>query len=109
MVLGPPVNSYPIKTSAKQLTELARDRVGSHNVADPDIEVPLERLFASLNAEAHLSESGVPATEQRILRILSNRLRMLRDCQRHPEIDDQRIVRPLFLTVGGRTGSTKLH
>lgn len=79
------------------------------DIVDEDIAEPLARMIASLNADAALSQAGAIAMEARLLRILTNRLRMERDFRAHPEIADQPIVKPLFLTGIGRSGSTKLH
>jgi Sulfotransferase family len=87
----------------------AREQTDIPDIIDGSIEEALERLLHSLNTESQLSEIGAQAVEQRLLRILSNRLRMQRDFALHPEIDDQQIQRPLILTGGPRTGSTKLH
>lgn len=103
------MKSFQIHSSADVLLEKAREIAGISDVLDADIQEPLRRLLHSLNTEAQLSESGAAAMEQRLLRILSNRLRMFRDLARHPEINEEKIVRPVFITGGARTGSTKLH
>ena len=41
--------------------------------------------------------------------MLCNRLRLQEDRRRHPQIADQIIRRPLFITGLPRTGSTLLH
>ncbi len=103
------MTAHQITSTSEQLLAKARAITGINDVADPEIEEPLRRLLNSLNNEAQLNVAGVMAMEKRILRTLTNRLRMFRDYRDHPEIDDQEIVRPLMLTGGGRTGSTKLH
>jgi hypothetical protein len=102
------VQAFPIRLTAQELMAHAR-RVTGIEIVDTDFAEPLARLVSSLNEEAKLSEEGAVAMEQRLLRILSNRLRMLRDYERHPEIAEQKIVRPVFLTGSPRTGSTKLQ
>lgn len=79
------------------------------DIVDASVEEGLTILLHSLNTEAQLNERGAASEEQRLLRLLCNRLRMLRDFQKHPEIADQKIFRPLFIVGGPRTGSTKLH
>jgi Sulfotransferase family len=102
------VKFYSIDSSATQLMAGARSNT-SIDIVDTEIEEALTVLLASLNTEACLSETGAVAMKARLLRILSNRLRMFRDYRAHPEIEDEKIVRPLMITGGGRTGSTKLH
>ena len=99
---------FQIKSSAPQLMAQARKTTGI-DIIDVEIEEALERLLQSLNTESELNERGATAMEERVLRLLCNRLRMQRDFKLHPEINEQQIVRPLILTGGGRTGSTKLH
>lgn len=102
------MTSFEIKLSAQQLMSTARERTNI-DIKDAAIEAPLDRLLLSLNTEAQLSESGSQGIENRLMRVLCNRLRMQRDFKQHPEIDEQQIVRPLFITGAPRTGSTKLH
>jgi hypothetical protein len=97
-----------IKQSAQGLMQQSRALTGI-DLADSSVEDPLERLIWSLNNEAQLNDVGAAAMEQRLLRVLSNRLRMQRDFKANPQIAAQTITRPLFLTGGPRTGSTKLH
>jgi hypothetical protein len=103
------VHFHQIKLSTIQLMRSAREQCGLDEVIDTAIEEPLARLLQSLNDEAQLTEAGAAAMERHILRVLRNRLRMQRDFRRHPEINEQLIVRPLILTGGPRSGSTKLH
>ena len=100
--------AFTIDKSAAELMAEAR-RITGIDIVDSEIVEALTVLLPSLNSEAQLSEEGACTMEQRLLRILCNRLRMFRDYEHHPEINDQKIVRPLILTGGGRTGSTKLH
>ncbi len=102
------MQTFAIKSSAAQLMVKARE-LTSVDIVDSDIEEALGKLVQALNTEAQLSEAGAAGMEGRILTILCNRLRMLRDFAAHPEIDEQQIVRPHFLTGAGRSGSTKMH
>lgn len=86
---------------ARELTGIA--------IIDTAIEESLEKLLVSLNTETQLTESGAAAVEKRLLRMLANRLRMERDFLSHPDIADQKVERPVFITGMGRTGSTKLQ
>ncbi len=98
--------AFQIPSPAQDLVRRAR-LIAGIDIVDEEIQEPLARLLHSLNEEAALTRAGSTAMEQRILRILCNRLRMLRDHRAHPEIFDQQISRPLILTGAGRTGSTK--
>ena len=50
---------------------------------------------------------GAKALASRLVRIMSNRLRMQRDYARHPEIGRLKITAPIFVCGSGRTGSTQ--
>ena len=102
------MTSYKLNLSAAQLMARARQITAIDSV-DTDIQEALERLVYALDNEARLSEAGARGMENRILTILCNRLRMQRDFDRYPEIDDEKIVRPHILTGAGRSGSTKMH
>ena len=102
------MHNFQIAATAAQLMARARETTGI-DIVDTDIEEALGRLLQALNTEAQLTQDGAAHIEGRILNILRNRLRMERDYAVHPEIDDQPIVRPYFLTGAGRSGSTKLH
>jgi Sulfotransferase family len=100
--------SFQIKPTARQLLGKARTVTGI-NIIDATIETRLGKLLHSLNTEAELHEVGVAGMERHLLRVLCDRLRMQRDFDAHPEINDQKIIRPLFISCIPRTGSTKTH
>ena len=102
------MKTFEIKSSPAQWMAKSRE-LTAVDIIDNDIEEALGKLVAALNTEAQLTEAGAAGMEGRILTILCNRLRMLRDFAAHPEIDAQQIVRPHFLTGAGRSGSTKMH
>jgi len=66
-------------------------------------------LLKSLESDAHLNFIGRVCAHSDILRMLCNRLRLQEDRKRHPQIADQIITRPIFITGLPRTGSTLLH
>jgi Sulfotransferase family len=98
-----------IELSATELLSRAREVTGIHHINDFAIEKPLTRLIHSLNTETVMHPEGAQAMASRLLRMLSNRLRMERDFLDHPEIEAQEVTRPVFITGMGRTGSTKLQ
>lgn len=98
-----------LKHSARELIEQSRLNSGIHDIVDAAIAERLERLVASINTEARLNATGAAAMEKHLLRVLCNRLWMLRDFRSHPEIAEQPIRPPLIMTGAARTGSTKLH
>ena len=94
--------------SAEQLMNRARTATGIE-IDDIEVREPLRVLVNSLNTEACLRPSGKQAIEERLVRLLSNRLRMERDFIAHPEIGREKIVAPLFISGMPRSGTTKMQ
>jgi hypothetical protein len=92
--------------SPDALMARAREITGVDLIDEAVIE-PLIVLHRSINEEGGLHARGVIAKQNKLLRLLCNRLRMLRDFKKHPEIAEQRIERPLFVIGAGRSGTTK--
>ena len=99
---GAPV--APVET----LMASARQRTGI-DIVDQEAVVPLTMLVKTLNEESHLHPAGARGMQDKLVRILGNRLRMQRDFLAHPEIADERIEAPVFVCGMGRTGSTKMQ
>lgn len=99
---------YPIPLSASALMERAREITGVE-LADDDAFEPLTVLVKSLNEDSQLHKQGTQAMQDRLLRLLCNRLRMKRDFEAHPEIAEQDIKAPIIICGMARTGSTKLQ
>ena len=91
-----------------QLVDLACDRAGSDDFGEDTWREGLDVLVRSLRTEAALNDVGVSAMTDQIVGYLVNRLEVERWYARHPEIDDQQIVAPLFGLGLPRTGSTAL-
>ena len=70
---------------------------------------PLKRLLSSLENEAHLNAIGLIIARERILGHTVNRLHYVNDRNRLPEIQKQKIVKPVFIIGMPRTGTTILH
>jgi hypothetical protein len=92
-----------------ELTGAALRRTGLSDFFGDEFRAPLARLVESLNAEARLTPVGRALARQDILVALSNRLQMADWFRRHPEIGEQPLVRPLFITGLPRSGTSILH
>ena len=83
--------------------------------AGVDIELPHDYLARGRQwidgamLEGRLSAAGSAGLQQLVTGWLVNRLRFERDLRSHPEILDERIVEPVFVTGMPRTGTTKLQ
>ncbi|MET0985967.1 MAG: sulfotransferase [Steroidobacteraceae bacterium] len=97
---------YATVAAPEALLAEARSRTGI-DIVDHDALLPLSMLVRSLNSESQLHPAGAVGMQARLVRILSNRLRMQRDFAAHPEIASEKIQEPVFICGMARTGSTK--
>jgi sulfotransferase family protein len=95
-----------IPLSVPQLMARARENTRI-DLVDHAVLEPLTVMHRSLNQESLLHERGAIAQQNKLLRLLSNRLRMQRDFAVHPEITEQKIRGPLIVSGMGRSGTTK--
>jgi hypothetical protein len=103
------VSPHPLRLSVDQLMAASRE-VARVDIVDKEVVEPLTVLHRALGKErAQLDAEGVRAFEQKLLRLLANRLRMTRDVRRHPEIADQPISGPVIVMGTARSGTTKLQ
>jgi Sulfotransferase family len=96
----------PLPLGPDALMALAREQTGI-TIDDEAAREPLCVLHRSISEEGGLHEAGALAQQDKLLRLLRNRLRMQRDFAAHPEIAEQQIEGPLFVIGFARTGTTK--
>jgi hypothetical protein len=101
-------HSWP-RLDETALLKQACDRTGLDDFGDESFRQPLRILLESLETEAELHFIGRICVQSELLRLLNNRLRLVADRQRHPEIAAEVIRRPLFITGLPRSGTTLLH
>jgi hypothetical protein len=94
--------------SAEELMAAAVDRTGLEDFGDDSFREGLEILVRALRDEARLNPRGEAFVYDRIGLHLCQRLKVEHTYRRHPEIDDEPIVAPLFGLGLPRTGSTAL-
>jgi hypothetical protein len=90
------------------LLDAARTATGLDDFGDDSFREGLHRLVTSVNAESQLSRFGSSAIPAMFIGLLSNRLQVEDWYRRHPEIDEQEIADPVFVTGLPRTGTTAL-
>ena len=88
------------------LIETATERAGSDDFGEDTWREGLDVLVRALNDEANLNELGDAVFADQLVGNLVNRLEIEQWYTRHPEIDEQEIVAPLFGLGMPRTGST---
>lgn len=90
------------------LVAAACERAGHDDFGADTWQEGLDVLVWALLHDADLNELGAAVFADQIVGHLSNRLEVEHWYTRHPEIDEQRIVAPLFGLGMPRTGSTAL-
>ena len=93
---------------AAELIATAQRNTGLSDFGDDDWREPFEILIRSINEEAELHFFGRLWTRQEMLLFLENRLRIEECYRQHPEIEDEVIDRPVFVTGLPRSGTSIL-
>ncbi len=91
------------------LLAAARQETGLDDFGTDDFREPLERLLASLHAEAQLNDFGRLRAGMTIHAGLVNRLKIQDYLTQHPDVLQQPIAAPVFIVGLPRTGTTALH
>lgn len=94
---------------AQRLLDQARETAGLEDYGSMDFTEGFGVLVDSINTEAGIAPEYMGLVTDRIIRVLVNKLRMRQDLTAHPEILDEELLAPVFITSLPRTGSTKLH
>jgi len=97
----------PLRVEA--LAEEACKQTGLSDFGADSWRPALEILLDSANRESKLNEMGRAALSTHVVTLLANRLQIAECIRQTPEIERQRIERPLFIVGLGRTGSTRLQ
>ena len=84
----------------------AQQATGLSNLGDPAVLDGLELLVNASNTEANLSAAGAQRWAANIVGILSNRLRIVDYLERHADLLQRPIERPMFVFGLPRTGTT---
>lgn len=76
---------------------------------DDSFRVPLRLLLDSYQKDSQLTLVGRYIVRQKLVKHLTNRLRIQEELKRQPAILQEEIRRPIFIVSLPRTGSTLLH
>jgi hypothetical protein len=91
------------------LLDKARATTGLDDFGDPWFERPLDVLLDALRSEARLNPAGEWTAMKQIEKILVDRLWAERWFDRHSEILDRPVPRPVIIVGPMRSGTTRLH
>ena len=106
--MSAPQTDRTFDPTALESTAIAQSG-GLKNFGDPSYRIALEKLCASLEAEAKLSDFGRQLLHQKFIEMLVNRLRMEEFFRTHPEINDEVLAAPVLIVGLPRTGTTLLQ
>ena len=98
-----------VKLNVDNLLRTAKNNAGLDDFGEDDFIGPLKLLIKGLEEEAELSQLGRLIARNDILRNLENRLGIVALLQKHPEIEEQPIEKPLFVVGPPRSGTTIFH
>ena len=94
---------------SEELIDWARRATGLEDFGDAAFREGLEVFLQACSEEAQLNLFGYYGTRWDVRRFLSNLLRLRHEELKAPEILEQRIERPIFITGLPRSGTTFLH
>ena len=109
MFAGAAAFADTVELSADALMSQASTELGLDDFGDPSFIEPFEVLLTAFDTEAPLSPMGRLTTAAQLNQLLKNRLLVTDLLNRHPEIHDIEIERPMIIAGLPRTGTTHLH
>jgi len=98
-----------VRLDADEIADEARQRAGLSDFGGDAFWEPYRIFVAALEQEAKLHTLGRLIARDDLLNWLQNRLEMTEWRNRHPEIGEQAVARPIFITGLPRTGTSILH
>jgi hypothetical protein len=98
-----------VSLDEESLLAEAQRNTGLSDFGGDGFRDPLRVFLDSLERESRLHLVGRVLARGDVLNLLENRLQMTEARRRHPEIDAERIERPIFITGLPRTGTSILH
>ena len=94
------MTGFKVSMTVEQLMAEARE-TAAVDLVDEEVIEPVTVLLDSLNQESQLHQKGAVAMQDKLIRLLANRLRMKRDFAAHPEIKEQKINAPIIFCGAG--------
>lgn len=97
-----------VPLDADSLIAAAQANTGLQDFGIDDWREPFEVLIRSWNEEASLNLMGRIMARSDLILYLEARLRIEDTYKRHPEIDDEQIIKPIVIVGQGRSGTSGL-
>ncbi len=99
---------HPVELRVQNVLDAAAARTGLHDFGPPDFTARLGLWLSEMDADADRTGLGRLGFFNDCVRYASNRLRVRDVLQRHPEILEVRIDRPIIVVGLPRSGTTHL-
>ena len=96
--------AYPV-LDADQVVSASQKAAGTSDLGSDSYREPLERYIEAVREEAELNSFGRLAVRGMLVLALTNRIKLNRWAQEHPEIRDERIERPWVIVVHSESRS----
>lgn len=103
------IGVHPVSLDPETLITRAVKKAGSSDFGGDDFHEGLRRFLESAEREGELTMLGRLMVQSYTTDNLVNRLRVVDWRKSHPEVEQEQIVRPLFIVGLPRTGTTILH
>ena len=107
--ISSPVSDQRFSLQQENIIEVAERRTGLRNWGNPRFKDSLASALDSVKQEGKLTFFGRFVLRQFLIENLGSRLRLIEVLTRFPEINQQKIQRPIFITGWYRSGTTHLH
>jgi len=104
-----PVFGRVVSLQSEDLLETAGRKTALTDWGDPWLHEALTALLDSVNQEGELTFFGRYSLRQFLIGNLGSRQRIIEVLKRYPEINQQKIQKPIFITGWYRSGTTHLH
>ncbi|MCI5221164.1 MAG: sulfotransferase [Candidatus Electrothrix sp. AR4] len=99
----------PEKKSEIFLMNKACREVGVYDWGDTNFVAPLQRLLNSCREEGSFNSFGWFYLHSLLIKYLCGRLLIQKQCNKHHEVEQEQIDKPLFIVSPPRTGTTLLQ
>jgi hypothetical protein len=99
----------PVELSEKAVLAAARAMSGLSDLREIGCADRLQRLLRHMDQDMALTSRGRQMALATVSDLVSQRAQLLADRERYPEIQRERIERPLIIAGSGRSGTTLLH
>lgn len=96
-----------VSLDMKELLAEASKNTGLNDFGDPSFEVGLEQILKTYDSN-NLTDDGKKSSRDRLLNLLQVRLNIEDAWKRHPEILEEEVKAPMFITGMPRTGTSAL-